>query len=83
MRAVRSRLIASKPRTSPSNGPKNATNCAKEKNGPVEVNSMRNTSEGLARPSSSVRSRLPVMAVMMRPTIRMTVRSSVNRALLH
>jgi hypothetical protein len=43
---------------------------------------MRKTREGLAKPSSSVRSPVPVMKALIRLTMRITVRSSVKRALL-
>ena len=48
-----SRLIESKPRISPTSGPKKATNCTSGKPMPEEVNSIRNTKVGLTSPSRS------------------------------
>ncbi len=59
--AARSRLIASKPRIIPIRGPKKAMNWTSENKAPVEVKSNRNTREGLANPSSSLRRPLPTM----------------------
>jgi len=74
--------MASKPSTRPIRGPKNATNCANENSAPVDVNNIRKTSDGFGMPSSSLRSPLAVLNVMMTLIMRITVRSSVNRTLL-